>query len=219
MLVLPTPRTRRVRRALASAAALLALSAGCSHDDKLAKSATDPHGVKPVCGVDEAREFFCDELLPRESSKPAAAPYSDCPDAVDDHAGEIDPEPGVAGFDADYTRHIRLRAPPGNACCYSRCSKLAVVPPTEIPENNGCNDVLAFREHWCTYTLESGTSEPASAPFERCPLALRPPATAVFASPKGAPFDAQYTWQKRQQGFNECCYTWCSHRPAGITIQ
>lgn len=215
---LPILRSR-LQRVLASAVALAALATGCSHDDKLATSPADSHGVKPVCSVDEAREYFCDELLPRESSKPAPEPYSNCPDAVADHAGVIDPEPGVAGFDADYTRHIRLRAPPGNACCYSHCSKVAVVPASAIPADNGCNDVLAFREHWCMYTLEAGTSEPAGAPFERCPAALKPPAGAVFASPKGAPFDPQYTWQKRQQGFDECCYTWCSHRPAGITIE
>lgn len=199
------------------AAALALLAGACSGEAKSASAS----GATPrtPCGPDEVREFTCDELLPRQSSKPALEPYEDCPAAVEDQGGEVAPTPRVASFDPDYTRHIRLRAPPGNACCYSRCSPLALVDPSTVRSDGGCGAVRAFREHWCAPTLESGSSEPASPPFDRCPVAVAPPRATSFSVPPGALLDPAYTSQRRSQGFDECCYSWCSQHPVGIPIE
>src|SRR5262245_56328361 len=70
------------------------------------------------CKADEAREYFCDDLLPRSAALPAPAPYDSCPSTIDHPASEYDPPPTVGVFDVSYTEYTRKRAPPGHACCY-----------------------------------------------------------------------------------------------------
>lgn len=165
------------------------------------------------CAVDEVREYYCDELLPLESAKPAPEPYANCPGVIDNHFGDIDPSPVVAAFDASYTRHIRLRQPPGHSCCYSWCSEVPLVDGEAIDPQARCAHRLAVRETYCFDEPEQGTSEPARAPFELCPEAIKPPEGVVFYSPVGAHFDPIETATKRQQGFRSCCYAWCSIAP------
>jgi hypothetical protein len=56
-------------------------------------------------------------------------------------------------------------------------------------------------------------------PFGHCPQAIAPPAGAAFSVPKAAPFDPQTSAQKRQEGFQQCCYSWCSTAPAGTGLE
>src|SRR5262245_56779394 len=171
------------------------------------------------CGVDEVREYFCDELLPLASSLPAPAPYDNCPGSIEEHVGLHQPLPPVALFDEDYTAYIRRRMPPGNSCCYSWCGQIRVVSLSEITQDGGCNNPLAFRETYCFEEPEGGTKAPAGSPFEQCPAAIAPPEGAAFAVPKAAALDPQASFQKRQQGFKQCCYGWCSTAPAGTGLE
>ena len=106
----------------AAAAAVILLGSGCSTEN--APDAKSPRGSMwshspPVCGVDEVREYRCEELLPREHALSAPEPYDACPASVETQDGVHEPTPPVALFDADYTEHIRRRMPPGHSCCYS----------------------------------------------------------------------------------------------------
>jgi hypothetical protein len=168
--------------------------------------------------VDETREYFCDELLPVTSSLPAPAPFERCPGAIESHSGRFG-KPPVAGFDARYTEYLRKRVTPGQACCYSWCSAVTVRPIADVPPNGGCSDPRAFRESFCMAQPEAGSSLPASAPLDHCPVAIVPPRGEVFSVPKAAALDAATSWQHRQQGGNECCYGWCSIAPAGSGLE
>ena len=185
----------------------------CSPPDPPTTVAQSPATEEGPCARDWAREYLCDELLPRGSSLPAPSPYADCPGTVEGEYGELEPRHRVAVFDTSYTRYTRLRLPPGNSCCYSWCAPVKVVDANSIDPAARCNHPLAMRETYCFDELEGGTSDPVAAPFLRCPRAMAPPAQAVFFAPRGALFDLVLTSQKRQQGFNQCCYAWCSQAP------
>ncbi len=172
-----------------------------------------------VCEVDEVREYYCDELLPRQSALPAAPPYEDCPGVVDEHVGELDPTPSVAVFDPSYTEHIRQRQSPGNSCCYSWCADVTLRDPARIDPRARCDEPGAIRESYCLDEPESGTRQPGPAPYERCPSAIAPPEVAVFFAPPGAVLDPEATAGRRQRGFRECCYAWCSVVPRGAAVQ
>jgi len=171
------------------------------------------------CALDEVREYFCDELVPLSSPLPPADPYDDCPGSLERHTGLHYPLPPVALFDRHYTGYIRKRMPPGNSCCYSWCGPIRIVSLSEVSPNAGCNGPLAFRESYCLEEPESGTSSPMNTPFERCPVAIAPPEGAAFSVPRAAPFDPQVSHQRRQQGFKQCCYGWCSMAPAGTGVE
>ena len=171
------------------------------------------------CGVDEVREYFCDELLPLASALPAPGPYENCPGSIEQHVGLHQPLPPVALFDEDYTGYIRRRMPPGNSCCYSWCGPIRIVSLADVAPNAGCGSPLAFRETYCFEEPEGGTNSPAGSPLDHCPVAIAPPEGAAFAVPKAAPLDPQASWQKRQQGFKHCCYAWCSTAPAGTGLE
>jgi hypothetical protein len=210
--------------ATAMAGCLLLLFAGACSKEQPPRFA--PPGDKKywthspkLCGVDEVREFYCDELVPLASSLPAADPYANCPGSIERHVGLHQPLPPVALFDEDYTAYIRRRMPPGHSCCYSWCGPIRLREPSEVLPNAGCNSPLAFRETYCFEQPESGTSRPAGAGFERCPNAIGPPEGAAFSVPKAAPFDQQTTWQRKQQGFRQCCYSWCSNAPVGTGVE
>jgi hypothetical protein len=40
-----------------------------------------------------------------------------------------------------------------------------------------------------------------------------------FARPEAAPFDPAITGERRGQGFQECCYGWCSIAPPGTGLE
>lgn len=166
-----------------------------------------------LCPIDEAREYFCEELLPRRSALPAPPPYDDCPGVVDEHVGELEPSPSVAVFDPGFTEHTRQRQPPGHSCCYSWCAAITVRDPATVDAQARCGEVGAIRETYCLDEPESGTSLPSAAPFQRCPAAIAPPASVAFFAPTGALFDVTETSVRRQRGFRECCYAWCSVIP------
>ncbi len=167
----------------------------------------------PLCPVDQAREYACDELLPRRSSLPAPEPFANCPGSVDGDFGELEPRRRAIAFDPSYTRHTRLRLPPGNSCCYSWCSRVKLVDPSRVDPGARCREPLAMRETYCLDELESGTTQPSAPPYERCPRAIAPPPSVVFYAPSGALLDAFLTGERRQLGFAQCCYAWCSLAP------
>ena len=103
-----------------------ACKAPVSEEARVAAREQDPTGP---CGPDEAREYFCDDLLPLSSSRPAPEPYDNCPGTVDVHPGSYKPIGRVAGFDKGYTEYTRKRVQPGHSCCYSWCAKVDIADP------------------------------------------------------------------------------------------
>ena len=204
------------RLALCSLAGLFALG-GCGSGESKPETAAGKSGLwsdsTPVCGQDEVREYYCDELLPRQNALPAPEPFEACPGSIESHVGVLEPKPSVALFDADYTAHTRRRMPPGHSCCYSWCAPLKIAAREDIPPGARCDADHTMHESWCVDEPESGTSEPMAQPFDRCPAAVTPPDGAVYSAPKAAPFDIAGTQMRRQVGFKECCYAWCSKAP------
>jgi hypothetical protein len=172
-----------------------------------------------VCAVDEVREFYCDALVPLTSALPAPEPYSSCPGSIESHTGLHEPLPPIAVFDSDYTAHTRKRMPPGHSCCYSWCSAVRLADAETASRSAGCDRAPVFRERYCVQEPEAGTSRPAGKGFDRCPAALVPPSGAAFEVPRAAPFDYRASVDRRSQGFQECCYTWCSKVPAATGLE
>ncbi len=205
---------RRLSRAIWILAPLGVLFQGCGSSRPGARApAKEGHAI--VCAVDETREFFCEDLLPLATSMPAPPPYQACPSTLDNPAGEYDPSPDYGLFDVSYTEYTRRRAPPGHSCCYSWCSKVKLADPGAPSVQAACQTASAFREEYCMAELESGTSLPVGAPYDRCPAAIVPPRKAVFAVPDSAAFDVQATGTRRGKGQADCCYAWCSQAPPG----
>jgi hypothetical protein len=76
------------------------------------------------------------------------------------------------------------------------------------------NPLEAFRgQTWERLLPESAYLGPDAGVGERTPSGW----TQVFpfAVPEAAPFDWNATAARRGQGFNECCYGWCSDKPPG----
>jgi hypothetical protein len=170
----------------------------------------------PVCGVDEVREYYCEDLLPLRSSLPAPPPYDNCPGVVEGHIGELDPTPKVAVFDTSYTEYIRKRQPPGHSCCFSWCASVPQADPRAVDPSARCDHVRAMRETYCFDEPEGGTRIPGNNSYDRCPGAIVPPEGEVFFSPPGALLDPILTGQRRGQGFRNCCYAWCTVGPPGM---
>jgi len=203
----------------AGAALAVAFPVGCGKPASPAKTvgASDPQG-RVVCGVDEAREYYCDALVPLESSHPAPEPYSTCPASIEVHDAAFPPRDGAGRFDAPRTEDARRRSAPGQQCCYGWCGGLSVTSPADVPESS-CKKPLAFAESYCIFELESGTEgQLAPSPFDRCPAAIRPPADHVYAVPSGALLDPALSSDRRRGGDPLCCYSWCSVAPPGTTI-
>jgi hypothetical protein len=213
--------TRSVIGGLAAVLPLLGGALSCGKADPVAPA--QPSLRQPsrwanspaVCGQDEVREFFCDELLPLSAALPAPEPFANCPSIIEHHHGEHRPMPPVAVFDKSYTSYIRKRHPPGHNCCYSWCAPVEVRTLDQVLPQAGCGEPLVVRETYCLPTLEAGTSVPASAELPRCPVAIVPPAGKAFSVPPAAPLDLATTGLRRSQGFDECCYGWCSLQPGG----
>jgi hypothetical protein len=144
----------------------------------------------------------------------APPPYQACPESIDEPSGEYD-SPDIGLFDSTYTEYTRKRAPPGHSCCYSWCSKVKLADPYVPSVHAACQTATAFREEYCMGEMEGGTSESVGAPFERCPVAIVPPAKVVFSAPEAALFDSQLTASHRGKGQADCCYAWCSQAPPG----
>lgn len=209
------------RRASAAALGLsvMWLGAACSGSQaKPADSAeADLSGPPPPCGKDEAREYFCDDLLPFKGGKAAPEPYQTCPSNVAVKGNVFKPTSSVARFDQTRTEWTRKRVPPGHACCYSWCSTL-VVADTDGVDPAACQQPNAMRERLCISSAEAGVSDAAATPNEGCASAVTPPAGVSFTPPKAAALDLQATAEKRSQGLSECCYGWCSKAPLGTGL-
>ena len=194
------------------------LSPACSREPpKPAVDAEAERGIR-ACGIDEVREVRCEALLPWTSAMPAPAPYETCPSSIEIRDAVFPPALGSGRFDAGHTELARRRAPPGQQCCYSWCGKLDVVASTKVEDS--CRKPLAFPESYCVSELETGTrGELASQPFDRCALAIRPPAAGVFSVPSGAFLDPNLTASRRKGGDPLCCYGWCSIAPPGSGLE
>lgn len=221
-----TPRARRAYRKGRRAGGTLVIVAfgaapwvGCGGSRVATASSSAGADARAVtCALDEVRQYFCDELLPRESSRPAPPPYDTCPSSVENPPGEYDPPVSVGLFDRSYTEYTRRRAPPGHACCYSWCRKITLANGANPSIDAACHTGKAFREEYCMAQLETGTSAPAEPPFDHCPTAIVPPRKVVFSAPESAPFDAALTASHRGKGEPDCCYAWCSQAPAGSDL-
>lgn len=172
-----------------------------------------------ACAEDRVREFYCDGLLPMSTALGAPAPYGNCPAGIEAPPGVHKSEQRVARFDSAYTEWARQRAKPGHACCYSWCAEVEVREVSDVPEHAGCDQPGAVRESYCMPELESGSSNPADVPWEKCPLAIRPPEVIHFSVPKAAPLDFAMTEERRNRGLTECCYGWCSRMPTGLVLE
>jgi len=171
------------------------------------------------CKEDQVREYFCDDLLPLSSSRPAPEPYDNCPATTDIRHGSFKAVGRVAAFDQSFTEYTRTRVPPGHSCCYGWCAQVEIADPS-LASPAACRDANGLHESFCMRELEGGTSLPAPNPFDRCPVALKPPEVVAFAAPNAALFDASQTAQRRRDmRLADCCYGWCSITPAGTVLK
>lgn len=175
-------------------------------------------GHAETCGIDQTREYYCEDLLPLATSLPAPSPFEACPASIDEPTSEYDPAPAYGLFDTSYTVYTRKRAPPGHSCCYSWCNKVKLADPSAPSIRSACRTATAFREEYCMAEPEGGSSDPAGAPYDRCPSAIVPPAKSVFSAPDSAAFDVRATATHRVRGQRDCCYAWCSQAPPGSDI-
>ena len=146
----------------------------------------------------------------------APPPYENCPAGIETQAGVYPTRQRVARFDAAHTEWARQRVKPGHTCCYSWCADVDVREPEQVPEPTSCDRPGEERESYCMAELEAGTSQPAEAPLERCPVAIRPPEVLHFSTPPAAAIDYATTQAARTRGGALCCYAWCSRVPVGI---
>lgn len=196
----------------------ICVASACSGKQKpVATAADDLSGPPPACHKDEVREYLCDDLLPFTSDKPAAEPYQTCPANVGVKGNVFPATSTWARFDVARTEWTRKRVPPGHACCYSYCSKLALADIDEV-DPAACQQPNAMPERLCISTSEAGVSDAAAAPNELCAEAIAPPAGVSFTPPKAAALDARVTAERRAQGLSECCYGWCSKAPLGTGL-
>jgi hypothetical protein len=199
----------------------LALLVAC-HGPALSDSAADEAaGQEPVapCAEDEVREYFCDDLQPLSSSRPAPAPYDNCPASTDIRHASFPAVGRIANFDPGFTGYTRKRVPPGHSCCYGWCAKVTVAEPTKAAPS-ACHDASGLQETFCMREFEGGTSAPAGSPFEHCPVAVKPPEVAAFSVPNAALLEVNLTGQRRRDmQLADCCYAWCSKAPAGTVLK
>jgi hypothetical protein len=198
----------------------LGLLAACHGSSAAPVSPATPYRDPSLpCAQDEVREYFCDDLLPLSSSRPAPAPYDNCPATADIRHGSFTAVGHVAAFDQSYTEYTRKRVPPGHSCCYGACAKVNLADP-RLASAAACRDANGLHESFCMRELEGGTSLPAQDPFDRCPAALKPPEVVAFSAPSSALFDVARTAQRRRDmQLADCCYGWCSITPAGTVLK
>jgi hypothetical protein len=211
--------TRASVRYLAWAWGALCLTSACSGSKQkdAAVVGDDTTGPPPACHKDEVREYLCDDLLPVSSEKPAAEPYQTCPSNVGVKGNVFPATSTWARFDVARTEWTRKRVPPGHACCYSYCSKLALADVDQV-DTAACSQPNAMPERLCISTSEAGVSDAAASPNELCAAAVAPPPGVAFTPPKAAALDVRATAERRGQGLSECCYGWCSKAPLGTGL-
>ncbi len=210
--------TRASARHLVRSWSALCLVSACSGSkQKEAAAADDLTGPPPACHKDEVREYLCDDLLPLSSEKPAPEPYQTCPSNVGVKGNVFPATSSWARFDIPRTQWTRKRVPPGHACCYSYCSKLALADVDQV-DAAACSQPNAMPERLCISTSEAGVSDAAAAPNELCAAAVAPPAGVSFTPPTAAALDLRATGERRAQGLSECCYGWCSTAPLGTGL-
>ncbi len=218
----PRPRQyARGRRVLAIAGGVFAawLAVACAGNKQKAAEAAkdDQSGPPPPCLKDEAREYFCDDLLPISNERPAPEPCQTCPGTVGVKGNVFAATSSWARFDIPRTEWTRKRVPPGHACCYSWCSKLVLADVDQV-DAASCQQPNAMPERLCISAAEAGVSDAAAAPNEQCAQAVTPPAGVAFTPPKAAGLDLRATAERRGQGLSECCYGWCSKAPLGTGL-
>ena len=214
------------------------LSACGGAESHAARVAAREQNPNLPCAEDEVREYFCDDLLPLTSSRPAPEPYDNCPATTDIRHSAFPAVGRVAGFDEGFTAYTRQRlagratggtrapatdgsavAPPGHSCCYGWCAKVKVADPSAAAPQ-ACRDSYGLAQKFCMRELENGTSEPAQSPFDHCPVAIKPPETEAFSAPASALLDVSETGQRRRdKQLADCCYGWCSQIPAGTVLK
>jgi len=195
----------------------LAVACSGTKQKDAAAAGEDLSGPPPPCRQNEVREYFCDDLLPFNSDKPAPEPYQTCPSNVGVKGNTFPATSSWARFDIPRTAWTRKRVPPGHACCYSWCSTLAIADVDAV-DATACRQPNAMPERLCISAAEAGVSDAAAAPNEGCAAAVVPPAGMAFTPPKAAGLDLQATAEKRSQGLSECCYGWCSKAPLGTGL-
>ncbi len=205
------------RGLLVSGALLQAFGACSARSQRPAEVADDGSGPPPACQKDEVREYLCDDLLPLNAARPAPEPYQTCPSNVGVKGNVFPATSSFARFDTARTEWTRKRVPPGHACCYSYCSKLAVADVDDV-DPTACQQPNAMPERLCISSAEAGVSDAASSPNEGCAEAVAPPPGVAFAPPKAAALDLRATAERRAQGLSECCYGWCSKAPLGTGL-
>lgn len=217
--MLGPPEQARGLALLALSALSLALALACSGSKpKAAETAADDDTKPPPpCQKDEVREYFCDDLLPLTSEHQAPEPYQTCPSSVGVKGNVFPATSSWARFDIPRTEWTRKRVPPGHACCYSWCSKLAIADVGQV-DATACQQPNAMPERLCISTAEAGVSDNAAAPNELCAAAVAPPPGVAFTPPKAAALDVNATAERRGQGLSECCYGWCSKAPLGTGL-
>ena len=191
-------------------------SGGLSDSGGGAAQVTEP--VLP-CAEDEVREYFCDDLQPLASSRPAPAPYDNCPASTDVRHGAFPAVGRVAAFDTAFTAYKRKRVPPGHSCCYGWCAKVTLADASHaVPAL--CTDTAGLQESFCMREFESSASVPAESPLERCPLAVKPPESVAFSAPNSALLDVKQTRERRRDRLlPDCCYAWCSKAPTRTLLK
>lgn len=198
----------------------LGLLAACqSGQSERAREVAREQDPNLPCEEDQVREYFCDDLLPLSSSRPAPEPYDNCPATTDIRHPAFVPVGRVAGFDPAFTEYTRKRVPPGHSCCYGWCAQVKVSDPNQAAPA-ACADSYGLHESFCMRELEQGTSQPAQTPFEHCPLAVKPPEVLAFAAPSSALLDVTQTAERRRDRLlADCCYGWCSKAPVGTVLK
>jgi hypothetical protein len=197
----------------------LGLLSACHGSEATRAPAARSRDPSLPCAEDEVREYFCDDLLPLSSSRPAPEPFDNCPATTDIRHGAFKAVGRIAAFDEAFTQYTRKRVPPGHSCCYGWCAKIDVSDPS-LASAAACRDVNALHESFCMRELEAGTSLPAPNPFGRCPAAIKPPEVSAFSAPTSALFDVSRTAQRRRdKQLADCCYGWCSITPAGTVLK
>ena len=171
------------------------------------------------CGEDQVREYFCDDLLPLSSSRPAPEPYDNCPSTSDIRPGNYKAIDRLAVFDRAYTAYTRSRVQPGHSCCYGWCAR-AVLADVSKATPIACHDSDGLAQQFCMREFESGTSQPAASPFDKCAAAIKPPEVVAFSVPQSAQLDVNQTAKRRRETLlSDCCYGWCSKVPSGTVLK
>jgi len=177
--------------------------------------------VDPVvaCGEDQVREYYCDDLLPLSSSRPAPEPYDNCPSTTEVRPGNYKAIDRLAVFDRAYTAYTRSRVQPGHSCCYGWCAQVTLADASKATPI-ACHDSEGLAQQFCMRELESGSSQPAASPFNKCPAAIKPPEVVAFSVPTSASLDVTETAKRRHDTLlADCCYGWCSKVPSGTVLK